>query len=104
MAIYKDGDVGADGFTDGLDAFETGFGAVGEAGRVEWCAALVEWCAFDGSEAVVDGFHGHLGEVVGAAIDGALVVGKEGSVDVAVELDAVWEVAFVVVGQSEVLG
>ena len=104
MAVDEDGDVRADAFTDGLDAFESGFGAVGEAGGGEWCAALVEGCAFDGGEAVVDCFHGHLCEVVGTAIYGALVVGEEGSVDVAVEMDAVWEVALVVVGQSEVLG
>ena len=42
VAVDEDGDVGSDGFSDGLDAFESGFGAVGEAGGVEWCLALVE--------------------------------------------------------------
>ena len=34
MAVDEDGDVGSDGFADCLDAFESGFGAVWEAGRV----------------------------------------------------------------------
>ena len=35
VAVDVDGDVGTDGFSDGLDAFESGFGAVGESGRCE---------------------------------------------------------------------
>ncbi len=75
VAVDEDGDVGSDGFADCLDAFESGFGAVWEAGGVEWCSALVERGALDGGEAVVDSFDGHFGEVVGAAVYGALVVG-----------------------------
>ena len=103
MAVDEDGDVGADGLADGLDAFESGFGTTGEAGGVEGCFALVEGCALDGGEAVADGFYGHFCEVFGAAIDGATVVGEEGAVDVSVELDFVGYVAVVLVGVSEVL-
>ena len=67
-------------------------------------SALVEGCALDGCEAVVDGFDGHFCEVVGAAVDGALVVGEQRAVDVSVESDLRWDVAFVVVGVSEVIG
>ena len=104
VAVDIDGDVGSDGFSDGLDAFESGFGAVGESGRCEGCSALVEGGALDRCEAVVDGFNGHLGEVVGTAVDGSLVVGEEGAVDVSVESDFGWEIAVVFVGVSEVVG
>ena len=104
VAVDVDGDVGTDGFSDGVDAFESGFGAVGESGRCEGCSTLVEGGALDGGEAVVDGFDGHFCEVVGTAVDWALVVGEQRAVDVSVESDLRWDVAFVVVGVTEVVG
>ena len=76
MAVDEDRDVGANGLSDGLDSFESSFGAVGESDGFEWRSALVEGSAFDRRETVVYGFDGHFGEVVGSAVDGALVVGK----------------------------
>ena len=103
MAVDEDGDVGSDGLADGLDAFESGFGATGKSGGSERCVALVEGSALDGGEAVVYSFDGHLGKVVGTAVYGATVVGEKRAVDVGVELDFVGYVAVVLVGVSEVL-